>query len=97
MQAGWLRTAGTSLQQLQRNFPADPDLAGLQASWQVAVDSYVAEKLRQGQALYGRGEIAEALKSWRKAARLAPDTPELQVNIDRAERFLNKIEVLEKQ
>ena len=58
-----------------------------------AIDRFVAHQVDTGNLLYSEGHIEEALQRWRQAAALTP-TPQLIERIDKAQRFIDRLEQL---
>ncbi len=59
------------------------------------VAGLINEKIKQGQELYSKKQIQQALETWKQAQILSPDNPELIQLIKRAEKVSRKIESLE--
>ena len=55
--------------------------------------AYVAQKVEAGNRDYADGHLEEALKNWRAASALAP-TAELLEKIDKAQKFIDRLEQL---
>jgi len=58
-----------------------------------AIDRFVTQEIDAGNRLYSEGHIEEALARWRRAAVLTP-TPQLLERIDKAQRFIDRLEQL---
>lgn len=71
-----------------------PELPKMQEQVQTAIDVHVQKGLEQGRQLYARGRIEDAIKEWQGLLRYAPDNTELQDNIARAQRVLDKLQQL---
>ncbi len=75
--------------------PDDPRARALWAEAEAAARKRAGALKRQGQALYARDRVREALALWREAAALAPDDAELGRWIARAERVLEGLRRLQ--
>ncbi|MFT3929488.1 MAG: hypothetical protein QM709_04230 [Spongiibacteraceae bacterium] len=60
-----------------------------------ATAAFVAQKIEAGNRAYSDGHLEEALQHWRPANALAP-TAELQEKIDKAQKFIERLEQLRK-
>jgi hypothetical protein len=58
-----------------------------------AIERFVTQEIDAGNRLYSEGHIEEALARWRRAAVLTP-TPQLLERIDKAQRFIDRLEQL---
>jgi hypothetical protein len=58
-----------------------------------AIERFVAQQIDSGNRLYSEGHIEEALQRWHQAAALTP-TPQLIERIDKAQRFIDRLEQL---
>ncbi|MCW8196481.1 hypothetical protein F6455_16930 [Proteobacteria bacterium 005FR1] len=94
--AGWWAAAKEVLSELQEKAPEDPDVVAWNEELQKVVSDRVEANIKEGQALYSRGRLHEALAVWQDAAKLAPENPVLQAHISRVERFIAKLERLNK-
>lgn len=96
VEAGWWAAAKEVLAELQEQVPDDPDVVTWTGEFQRVVADRVEANIKEGQALYSRGRLHEALAVWQDAAKLAPENPVLQAHISRVERFIAKLERLNK-
>jgi tetratricopeptide (TPR) repeat protein len=94
--AGWWAAAKEVLTELQEQVPEDPDVVTWSGELRKVVADRVEANIKEGQALYSRGRLHEALAVWQDAAKLAPENPVLQAHISRVERFIAKLERLNK-
>jgi hypothetical protein len=60
-----------------------------------AIASFVAQQIDAGNRQYADGHIEAALQSW-SAANALTATPELQEKIDKAQKFIDRLEQLRK-
>jgi hypothetical protein len=58
-----------------------------------AIDRFVTQQIDSGNRLYSEGHIEAALQRWHRAAALTP-TPQLIERIDKAQRFIDRLEQL---
>ena len=93
-QRDWL-AARAQLAQMANETPGDPGIAGLQQELDAAIDDIVSQDKQKGEALYSAGDIETALLVWQEALDLRPEDTQLQNNIDRAQRILDKIRSLQ--
>lgn len=73
----------------------DDELDALQRVLDEAVASFAAQKVETGNRSYADGKIEEALKNWRAANALMP-TADVQEKIDKAQKFIDRLEQLRK-
>lgn len=93
--AGWWLAARDKMTELQARAPSgDEDIPKWLSELQQIIDTQVQLGLKQGQALYSQGFLAQALNVWRQTSALDPENPELIAHIARVERFLNKLKKL---
>ncbi len=67
----------------------------MQRELDAAIAVFVNQQLDKGNRLYTDGHIEDALNSWRAANALTP-TPELQEKIDKAQKFIDRLQQLRK-
>lgn len=95
-EAGWWAAAKEVLSELQAQAPKDADVVAWSQDLEKIVAQRVQANIEEGQALYSRGYLHEALAVWQDAAKLAPENPVLRAHISRVERFIAKLERLDK-
>lgn len=93
--AGWWLAAREKMNQLQVHAPADTEVVKWLGELQQIISTQVELGIQQGQALYSQGFLQQALEIWRNTAELSPDNTVLQAHIQRAERFIEKLQRLE--
>lgn len=93
--AGWWLAAREKMNQLQVHSPEDNEVVKWQGELQQIIGTQVELGIQQGQALYSQGFLRQALEVWRNTAKLSPDNTVLQAHIQRAERFIEKLQRLE--
>ncbi len=93
--AGWWAAAREKMSQLQVHTPSDTEVVKWLAELEQIVSTQVELGIQKGQALYSQGFLQQALTIWRDTARLSPDNSTLQAHIQRAERFIEKLQRLE--
>lgn len=71
------------------------ELDALQRELDDTTAVFVSQKIETGNRSYADGRIEEALKHWNAANALAP-TPELKEKIDKAQKFIDRLEQLRK-
>lgn len=71
------------------------ELDVLQREIDDATSLFVSQRIEAGNREYTEGHIEEALRNWRAANALAP-TAELQEKIDKAQKFIDRLEQLRK-
>lgn len=71
------------------------ELDALQRDLDNGAASFSIQKMEAGNRAYADGHIEEALRNWRSANALAP-TPELQEKIEKAQKFIERLEQLRK-
>lgn len=59
------------------------------------IASYVAQQIDAGDKLYADGKIEEALRYWHQAEALSP-TPDIKEKIEKAQKFIDRLEQLKK-
>jgi acetolactate synthase regulatory subunit len=96
VEAGWWAAAKEVLAELQAQTPKDPDVIAWSQDLEKVVADRVQANIEEGQSLYSRGYLHEALAVWQDAAKLAPENTVLQAHISRVERFIAKLERLNK-
>ena len=69
------------------------ELETLQREVDETASAYTAQKIEAGNRAYADGYLEEALKNWRAASALAP-TAELLEKIDKAQKFIDRLEKL---
>lgn len=69
------------------------ELDTIQRELDDATAAFVSQKMEAGNRSYADGHIEEALKNWR-AANTLTSTPELQEKIDKAQKFIERLEQL---
>lgn len=85
--------ARTQLEQLKGlNIRAD-EVAQLQEQLDQAIAAFVSKQIDAGNRLYSDGHLEEALRRWRQAAALEP-SPQLSERIEKAQRFIDRLELL---
>jgi hypothetical protein len=94
--AGWWAAAQETLTELRNQVPSDHQVLVWSEELQAVIDRRVAAGIEEGQVLYSQGLLHQALAIWREAAKLAPDKPILQAHIARVERFIAKLQRLNK-
>lgn len=94
--AGWWAAAKGILEELRAQIPEDEEVLAWSEDLQAIMDKRVSASITEGQALYSKGQLHEALAVWREAAELDPDNPVLQAHIARVERFIAKLQRLNK-
>lgn len=94
--AGWWVAAKEILTELRAQVPQDSAVLSWSEDLQAIVNEQVAAGIQKGQALYSEGQLHDALAVWRDAARLEPSNPVLQAHIARVERFIAKLQRLDK-
>ena len=95
--SGDYTTAKQQLTKLQKQ-------EGLDAAWLKQAEQQLNQKiqanldsaLKRGRMLYSQGKIAEALQVWKQVQVYVQDNRELNDNIERAERFLQRYQELKK-
>lgn len=60
-----------------------------------AIATFVNQQIETGNRAYAEGHIEDSLQSWRAAYALTP-TPELQEKIDKAQKFIDRLQQLQK-
>jgi tetratricopeptide (TPR) repeat protein len=93
--AGWWTAAREKMTQLQVHTPSDTEVEKWLAELEQIVSTQVELGIQKGQALYSQGFLQQALTIWRDTARLSPENTTLQAHIQRAERFIEKLQRLE--
>ena len=89
----WL-TAKQLLDAMLKERPSDGELLG-QQTYLAEVFSREVERAKElGESYYSTGNIERALAIWRAALPMAPDDGQLNGNIERAQRILNKVKTL---
>lgn len=71
------------------------ELDSIQRELDSAIDLFVTQKIDVGNRHYADGHIEAALQNWRAANALTP-TAELQEKIDKAQKFIDRLEQLRK-
>lgn len=71
------------------------ELDALQRELDEATAQFASQKIEAGNRAYADGNIEEALKNWRAANALVP-TMEVQEKIDKAQKFIDRLEQLRK-
>jgi hypothetical protein len=71
------------------------ELDAMRRELDTAIGAFVAQQIDAGNHQYADGYIEAALKNWISANALMP-TPELQEKIDRAQKFVDRLEQLQK-
>lgn len=74
--------------------PREAELLGQDTHLKEIFAAEVEQARTQGEQLYSAGDIEAALETWRAAQPLAGDDPQLQSNIERAQRILDKVREL---
>ena len=92
--AEWLVAAKQILDQLQILAPESEQGRQWAKDLQWLFDQHIDQGIRRGQALYSHGQLKDALAAWQDTAQLDPENPVLQAHIERAERFLRKLQRL---
>ena len=82
------------LTSMMMNSPDDPDLLEKRQYLQSVFDKEVDQAKALGEQYYSAGEIEKALATWQSVRAMAPEDPQLQSNIERAQRILQKVESL---
>jgi hypothetical protein len=59
------------------------------------IANYVVQQIDAGDKLYADGKIEEALRYWRQAEALSP-TPDIKEKIEKAQKFIDRLEQLKK-
>lgn len=89
----WLQ-ARAILDDLLRERPHDGELLGQDTYLKEVFAEEVAEAITEGEQKYSSGNIEEALALWREVVPMAADNVQLQANIERAQRILDKVKAL---
>ena len=71
------------------------ELDTMQRELDDAIGAFVSQQIDSGNRHYAEGHIELALRSWRAADALTP-TPELKEKIDKAQKFIDRLEQLRK-
>lgn len=71
------------------------ELDGAQRELDDAIASFVNQQIETGNRAYIEGHIEEALQNWQTADALTP-TPELKEKIDKAQKFIDRLQLLQK-
>lgn len=97
LQHSQLLAARTHVDRLQDLDPDYPQLDTLRFRLERAVDARVSNLLKTGDDHYAEGRIAEAKRLWEAGLALAPDHPELNNRVERAEKVLNRLRELREE
>lgn len=98
LEKGDLVSARKQLDALINLWPNNTEFKELRSQLETRINTKIRKDLEAGRLLYSRGEIEPALKVWQAALPLEPENLELQADIARAQRVLEKIkELSEKQ
>ncbi|RRJ83697.1 hypothetical protein [Aestuariirhabdus litorea] len=82
-------------QQEQLN-PDSSHLLSTRLELEAEIEQYVAQQMQLGANAYTAGQIEQSLKIWKPLQPLSPDNLTLQADIQRAERFTQKLKSLQK-
>ncbi len=85
--------ARTQLEQAKTLGVHNDELAAAQTQLDAAIKKFVDQQIDTGNRFYSDGHIEEALNRWHQAAALTP-SPELTERIDKAQRFIDRLEQL---
>lgn len=88
------RDARATLDQLLAMRPREAELLGQDKHLKEIFQREIDAARSEGEQLYSAGEVEAALEAWRRAQELAGDDPQLQANIERAQRILDKVRAL---
>ncbi|MGB5325739.1 MAG: hypothetical protein WBN40_10000 [Pseudomonadales bacterium] len=89
----WLQ-ARQVLNRLLQLRPGEAELLGQDTHLTEIFTREVESARREGEQLYSAGEVEAALSVWRDVQPLAGDDPQLNANIERAQRILDKVKAL---
>jgi tetratricopeptide (TPR) repeat protein len=88
--------ARSQLDQLKILNIHNDELEAAQSELDSAIHNFVKQQTDAGNRLYSEGHIEDALQRWRQAVALSPSA-ELTERIDKAQRFIDRLEQLRRQ